>query len=54
MQRRANVTATERELIQVKREIEQVVDAVVKGWADEELRMRMDGDHRRGQPRGHV
>ena len=43
MQRRANVIAMERELAQVKREIEQVVDAVVKGWADEELRARMDG-----------
>jgi site-specific DNA recombinase len=43
MQRRANIVAMERELVQVKREIEQVVDAVVKGWADEELRTRMDG-----------
>ena len=43
MQRRANVVALERELIHVRREIEQVVDAVTKGSADAELRERMDG-----------
>ena len=32
LQRRANVVAVERELAQARREIEQVVDAVVKGW----------------------
>ena len=49
MQRRANVVVVERELAQVRREIEQVVDAVVKGWADAELRERMDGLQARKQ-----
>ena len=42
MQRRANVTAMERELVQVRNEIEHVVEAVAKGWVDAELRERMD------------
>ena len=33
MQRRANVVALERQLVQVRKEIEQVIDAVTKGWA---------------------
>ncbi len=49
MQRRANVTAMEHELAQVRKEIEQVVDAVTKGWADAELRERMDGLQARKQ-----
>ena len=38
MQRRANIVALERELVQVRKEIEHT-----KGWADAELRLRMEG-----------
>jgi len=33
MQRRANVVALERQLVQVRKETEQIIDAVTKGWA---------------------
>ena len=49
MQRRANIVGTERELAQGRKAIEQVVDAVTKGWADAEPRVRMDGLQARKQ-----